>query len=107
VRGKLLNERIRRVISPWAEWLAADGKRQHGDVPFQHEDVDSTGAGDAFTAACTFLERTAGAGAVRRANLYRRISTTGVGTKKSFYDRARFDGRWRQEQRLSPCLALS
>jgi len=29
--------------------------------------------------------------AVRRANLYAALSTTGVGTQKSFYDRARFD----------------
>jgi len=29
--------------------------------------------------------------AVRRANLYAGLSTTGVGTQKSFYDRGRFD----------------
>ena len=32
--------------------------------------------------------------AVRRANLYAGLSTTGVGTQKSFYDRARFDAEW-------------
>jgi sugar/nucleoside kinase (ribokinase family) len=32
--------------------------------------------------------------AVRRANLYAALSTTGVGTQKSFYDRARFDAEW-------------
>jgi len=32
--------------------------------------------------------------AVRRANLYAGLSTTGVGTQKSFYDRARFDSEW-------------
>ena len=32
--------------------------------------------------------------AVRRANLYAGLSTTGVGTQKSFYDRARFDREW-------------
>jgi hypothetical protein len=31
---------------------------------------------------------------VRRANLYAALSTTGVGTQKSFYDRARFDAEW-------------
>jgi len=32
--------------------------------------------------------------AVRRANLYAGLSTTGIGTQKSFYDRARFDAEW-------------
>ena len=32
--------------------------------------------------------------AVKRANLYAGLSTTGVGTQKSFYDRARFDSEW-------------
>jgi len=31
---------------------------------------------------------------VRRANLYAGLSTTGVGTQKSFYDRARYDAEW-------------
>jgi len=31
---------------------------------------------------------------VKRANLYAGLSTTGVGTQKSFYDRARFDAEW-------------
>jgi len=29
-----------------------------------------------------------------RANLYAGLSTTGVGTQKSFYDRTRFEGEW-------------
>jgi len=32
--------------------------------------------------------------AVKRANLYAGLSTTGVGTQKSFYDRSRFDAEW-------------
>ena len=32
--------------------------------------------------------------AVKRANLFSGLSTTGVGTQKSFYDRARFDAEW-------------
>jgi hypothetical protein len=32
--------------------------------------------------------------AVRRANLYAGLSTTGVGTQKSFYERERFDAQW-------------
>jgi hypothetical protein len=31
--------------------------------------------------------------ALRRANLYAALSTTGVGTQKSLYDRVRFDRR--------------
>jgi len=31
---------------------------------------------------------------VRRANLYAGLSTTGVGTQKSFYSRAKFDAEW-------------
>ncbi len=35
--------------------------------------------------------------AVRRANLYAGLSTTGVGTQKSFYDRERFDAEWKSQ----------
>jgi hypothetical protein len=33
--------------------------------------------------------------AVRQANLYAGLSTTGVGTQKSFYNRERFDEQWK------------
>ena len=58
--------------------------------------VDSTGAGDAFIGSfATFLgEGMAELEAARRANLYAGLSTTGVGTQKSFYERARFEGEW-------------
>jgi ribokinase len=58
--------------------------------------VDSTGAGDAFIGSfATFLgEGLLEAEAVKRANLYAGLSTTGIGTQKSFYDRARFDAEW-------------
>jgi ribokinase len=64
--------------------------------PFPVESVDSTGAGDAFIGSfAVFLaEGVAEKEAVRRANLYAALSTTGVGTQKSFYDRARFDSAW-------------
>jgi hypothetical protein len=32
--------------------------------------------------------------AVRRANLYAGLSTTSVGTQKSFYNREKFDAEW-------------
>jgi ribokinase len=63
---------------------------------FAVKSVDSTGAGDAFIGSfAVFLgEGLAEREAVRRANLYAGLSTTGVGTQKSFYDRARFDAEW-------------
>jgi ribokinase len=64
--------------------------------PFQVNSIDSTGAGDAFIGSfAVFLaEGVSEREAVRRANLYAGLSTTGVGTQKSFYDRARFDAEW-------------
>ena len=65
-------------------------------APFAVKTVDSTGAGDAFIGSfAVFLgEGVRETEAVRRANLYAGLSTTGVGTQKSFYDRARFDKEW-------------
>ena len=75
--------------------LASRDGSQH--IPaYSVKSVDSTGAGDAFIGSFAvflgegLLEREA----VRRANLYAGLSTTGVGTQKSFYDRARYDAEW-------------
>jgi ribokinase len=64
--------------------------------PFAVHSIDSTGAGDAFIGSfAVFLgEGVPEKEAVRRANLYAGLSTTGVGTQKSFYDRSRFDAEW-------------
>ncbi len=64
--------------------------------PFQVKSVDSTGAGDAFIGSfAVFLgEGLPEKEALRRANLYAGLSTTGVGTQKSFHDRARYDREW-------------
>ncbi len=64
--------------------------------PFPVNAIDSTGAGDAFIGSfAVFLaEGVPEWEAVRRANLYAALSTTGVGTQKSFYDRPRFDAEW-------------
>jgi ribokinase len=86
---------IRRVIIT----LGANGSLLAGSdgseqvPPFPVNSVDSTGAGDAFIGSfAVFLaEGVAEKEAVRRANLYAGLSTTGVGTQKSFYDRSRFD----------------
>lgn len=63
---------------------------------FEVNSVDSTGAGDAFIGSfAVFLgEGFPEQEAVRRANLYAGLSTTGVGTQKSFYRRARFESEW-------------
>jgi ribokinase len=95
---KLLAGGIRRVLIT----LGANGSLLAGKDGMQHvpayfmKSVDSTGAGDAFIGSfATFLgEGFAEREAVMRANLYAGLSTTGVGTQKSFYDRARFEAEW-------------
>jgi ribokinase len=95
---KLLSNGIRRVIIT----LGANGSLLAGRDGIEHvpayavKSVDSTGAGDAFIGSfAVFLgEGLPEREAVRRANLYAGLSTTGVGTQKSFYDRARFDAEW-------------
>jgi ribokinase len=95
---KLVAGGIRRVIVTMGangSLLAGPGMSHHV-APFAVNSVDSSGAGDAFIGSfAVFLaEGTLEQDAVRRANLYAGLSTTGVGTQKSFYDRARFDMEW-------------
>src|ERR1700756_900009 len=95
---KLMGEGIRRVIIT----LGANGSLLAGPQGSEHlpafpvKSIDSTGAGDAFIGSfAVFLaEGVPEREAVRRANLYAGLSTTGVGTQKSFYDRKRFDAAW-------------
>jgi ribokinase len=95
---KLVSSGIRRVIitlgAKGSLLASADGSEHI--APFAVKSVDSTGAGDAFIGSfAVFLaEGLPEKDAVRRANLYAGLSTTGVGTQKSFYDRARFDEEW-------------
>jgi ribokinase len=58
--------------------------------------LDTSGAGDAFIGSfAVFLaEGLAEQDAVARANLYAAMSTTGVGTQKSFPKRAAFEAQW-------------
>jgi ribokinase len=94
----LLNSGMKRTIIT----LGANGSLLAGQDLSEHipafpvESVDSTGAGDAFIGSfAVFLaEGIAEKEAVRRANLYAALSTTGVGTQKSFYDRGRFNSAW-------------
>jgi ribokinase len=98
VAEKLLSEGVNRVIIT----LGANGSLLAGRDGMEHlpafpvKSVDSTGAGDAFIGSfAVFLgEGLPEREAVRRANLYAGLSTTGVGTQKSFYDRARYDAEW-------------
>ncbi len=95
---KFLAGGIRRVIITLGangSLLAGHGISEHVP-PFAVKSIDSTGAGDAFIGSfAVFLaEGIPERDAVRRANLYAGLSTTGIGTQKSFYDRARFDAEW-------------
>ncbi|MGA8151089.1 MAG: ribokinase [Terriglobales bacterium] len=100
---KLLASGIRRVLVT----LGANGSLLAGREGMEHipafrvKSVDSTGAGDAFIGSfATFLgEGLPEREAVQRANLYAGLSTTTVGTQKSFYDRVRFDAEWRNQGR--------
>src|SRR5579859_1521700 len=95
---KLLAGGVRRVIITLGAngSLLASSEGSDHIAPFAVKSVDSTGAGDAFIGSfAVFLaEGLPEKEAVRRANLYAGLSTTGVGTQKSFYDRARFDAEW-------------
>jgi ribokinase len=95
---KLVEGGIRRVIITLGangSLLAGGGVCEHLP-PFAVKSVDSSGAGDAFIGSfVVFLaEGVPEREAVRRANLYAALSTTSVGTQKSFYDRTRFDAEW-------------
>ncbi|MFY9911790.1 MAG: ribokinase [Candidatus Sulfotelmatobacter sp.] len=95
---KLLAGGIRRVIVTLGangSLLAGSGISEHVP-PFPVKSIDSTGAGDAFIGSfAVFLaEGFPETEAVRRANLYAAMSTTGVGTQKSFYKRELFDAEW-------------
>jgi len=102
---KLLSDGLRRILIT----LGANGSLLAGHDDIQHvpafpvKSIDSTGAGDAFIGSfavfmgegCSELE------AVRRANLYAALSTTGIGTQKSFYERNRFDEEWSKRNQPS------
>jgi len=99
---KLLTGGMKRVIltlGAQGSLLASRDGMQHV-APFAVKAIDSTGAGDAFIGSfAVFLgEGHPELEAVRRANLYAGLSTTGVGTQKSFYDRARYDAEWTARQ---------
>jgi ribokinase len=95
---KLTRDGIRRVIITLGSKGCLLAGREFSEYvsAFPVRSIDSTGAGDAFIGSfAVFLaEGVPEQEAVRRANLYAALSTTGVGTQKSFYDRQRFDAEW-------------
>jgi ribokinase len=96
--GQLVSKGIRRVILT----LGANGSLLAGRDGIEHlpaftvKCIDSTGAGDAFIGSfATFLgEGVPEREAAQRANLYAGLSTTAVGTQKSFHTRENFDREW-------------
>jgi len=63
---------------------------------FAVKPVDTTGAGDAFIGSLAHFLASGldESEAIPRANLYAALSTTRVGTQKSFVSRETFDGEW-------------
>ena len=100
---KFLSGGVKRIIIT----LGANGSLLAGNDGMEHipaftvKSIDSTGAGDAFIGSfAAFLgEGIPEREAVRRANLYAGLSTAGVGTQKSFYDRARYDAEWKTREK--------
>jgi len=101
--ARLVSKGFSRVILTLGERGALLATKDGTELvpPFPVETVDSTGAGDAFIGSfAVFLgEGLPERDAVARANLYAAISTTGVGTQKSFIKRRRFDREWKKRAR--------
>src|ERR1700730_5031473 len=95
----LLRQGMRRVVITLGERgsLAAGPEWMELIPAFKVQAVDTTGAGDAFIGSfCGFLsEGLSEEEALPRANLYAALSTTKVGTQKSFCNRAEFEKEWR------------
>ncbi len=94
----LLAQGFRRVLITLGARgsLLADATGASLMPPYAVNPVDTSGAGDAFIGSlAVFLsEGLAEADAVARANLYAAMSTTGVGTQKSFLKRNAFEAEW-------------
>jgi len=94
----LLRQGIRRVVITLGERgsLVAGPDGMELIPAFKVQAVDTTGAGDAFIGSfAVFLgEGLPEKEAQRRANLYAALSTTKVGTQKSFCNRAEFEKEW-------------
>lgn len=96
----LLEQGMRHVIITRGERGCVFASEQGADVvpPFEVQSVDTTGAGDAFIGSfAVFLaEGSPEREALRRASLYAALSTTKVGTQKSFCSRPEFEKVWQE-----------
>ena len=96
----LLEQGMRRVIITRGEQgcLVASDEGTELVPPFKVQSVDTTGAGDAFIGSfAVFLgEGLSENEALRRASLYAALSTTKVGTQKSFWSRQEFEKEWQK-----------
>jgi ribokinase len=83
--------------------LLADAAGQRLVPPFAVESIDTSGAGDAFigSLAAFLAEGIDEREALSRANLYAALSTTRIGTQKSFARRADFEREW-DVRRIGP-----
>ena len=101
----LLEQGVRRVIITRGErgCVLAGNECTELLPSFEVQSVDTTGAGDAFIGSfAVFLgERLPEKEALRRASLYAALSTTKVGTQKSFWARGDFEKEW-QKRGSSP-----
>ena len=81
--------------------LLADSTGHVHVPPFPVNAVDTTGAGDAFigSLAVFLAEGVVEQDAIARASLYAALSTTRVGTQKSFARRAEFETEWANRRR--------
>jgi len=95
----MVRQGMRRVVITLGERgsLAAGQDRMELIPTFKVHTVDTTGAGDAFIGSfAVFLsEGLPEEEALPRASLYAALSTTKVGTQKSFCNRAEFELEWR------------
>jgi ribokinase len=95
----LLRQKMKRVVVTLGERgaLVAGPDRMELIPAFKVQTMDTTGAGDAFIGSfAVFLgEGLPEEEALPRANLYAALSTTKVGTQKSFWQRAEFEKEWR------------
>jgi ribokinase len=95
----LLRQGMKHVVITLGERgaLVAGPNRMELIPAFKVQAVDTTGAGDAFIGSfAVFLsEGFPEDEALLRANLYAALSTTKVGTQKSFCNRAEFEKEWR------------
>jgi ribokinase len=107
--GHLVGQGLRRVIITLGEngALVAHEGCEELIAPYRVATKDTTGAGDAFVGSfAVFLgEGMSERDAIARANLYAALSTTSVGTQKSFVTRQRFEDDWRSRAAEGPALA--